>query len=123
MRVLLCDDNRDAADVLCAVLQTSGHEVSVCYDGRRCLEKARQWRPQVALLDLGMPGMTGYEVAKSIRRMDFGRQALLIAITGYGTQEDRRLTEEAGFDLHLTKPAAAQGVLDVIEEYAARSAR
>ena len=123
MRVLICDDNRDAADVLAAVLQTSGHDVCVCYDGPGCVEKATSWRPQVALLDLGMPRMSGYEVAQHIRQMDFGRSALLVAITGYGTQEDRRLTEQAGFDLHLTKPAAAQGVLDLIERHGARAAR
>lgn len=105
MRILICDDNRDAADTLAAFFSESEHEVAVCYDGPSCIEKARAWQPFVAILDLGMPAMTGYEVAAAIRAMDFGKRVLMIAVTGYATAEDRERSAASGFDLHFSKPA------------------
>jgi CheY-like chemotaxis protein len=114
MRVLICDDNRDAADMLDALMVAARYETCVCYDGRSCIEKARQWRPEVVLLDIGLPGMTGYEIAQSIRDMDFGKDVLLIAITGYGSAEDKTMAAEVGFDRHLTKPADPNEVFQVL---------
>jgi len=114
MRVLICDDNRDAADTLNALVRLDRHETRVCYTGARCLEEARQFTPQVALLDIGMPGMTGYAVASALRALDFGKRMLLVAITGYTTTEDMALAREAGFDVHLAKPPDADRLLKII---------
>jgi PAS domain S-box-containing protein len=105
VRVVVADDNADAADSLAALLRAVGHEVRVAHDGQEALDVARSFRPAVALLDIGMPGLNGYEVAKRIRSEPWGGGVLLIAVTGWGQQEDRRRAFEAGFDGHLTKPA------------------
>jgi CheY-like chemotaxis protein len=114
MRVLVCDDNVDAAATLAVLLSHNRHEVCVCNDGSSCVEKTREWRPQVALIDIGMPGLNGYEVARAIRRMDIGRDVLLIAVTGWGQEEDVRAARAAGFDLHFTKPAEAAKLLGAV---------
>lgn len=116
MRILICDDNRDAAVTLGMLFDSRRHEIYVCHDGITCVEKARQWRPEIALLDIGMPGMTGYSVARAIRDMAFGKEVLLIAITGYGAKEDVRMAMEAGFDLHLLKPADPSRLLRLVGE-------
>jgi signal transduction histidine kinase/integral membrane sensor domain MASE1/ActR/RegA family two-component response regulator len=103
-RVLVVDDNADAADSLAQLLRLAGHEVRVAYDGPAALEAARTYRPDAVLLDIGLPGMSGYEVAKLLRTQPGPRPTLLVAVTGYGRQEDRRRSREAGFDVHLTKP-------------------
>jgi PAS domain S-box-containing protein len=104
-RVLVADDNRDAADSLAMLLQIDGHDVRVAHGGGAALAIAQAFRPQVALLDIGMPDMTGYEVASALRREDWGKDIYLIALTGWGQEADRRRSREAGFDRHLTKPA------------------
>jgi signal transduction histidine kinase len=113
-RVLIVDDNVDAAESLALVLRLLGHEVRTAYDGRAGLAAARQFRPEVMLLDIGLPGLSGYEVARELRREpEFGR-TLLAAMTGYGQEEDRRRSRESGFDHHLVKPvdpAALEGLL------------
>jgi CheY-like chemotaxis protein len=104
LRVLVVDDNRDAADTLSALLELLGHRTEVANDGGAALEAVRDFRPQVVFLDLGMPEMDGYDVARAIRddrRLD---QPLLVALTGWGGADDRQRTGAAGFDLHLTKP-------------------
>jgi CheY-like chemotaxis protein len=116
MRVLVCDDNRDAADTLEALLRAEGYETRVSNDGSVCLQTVRRWRPQVALLDIGMPGMNGYELARAIRALDFGRRIFLIAITGYGQYADVSLAKDAGFDLHMTKPASPDRVLQALAQ-------
>jgi PAS domain S-box-containing protein len=103
-RLLLVDDNVDAAASQAALLRVLGHEVEVAYDGESALEKARAFRPEVVLLDLGMPGMDGYEVARRLRASEAGSHLKLIAQTGWAQEEDRRRTREAGFDAHLAKP-------------------
>ena len=103
-RVLVVDDNRDAADSLGALLQMLGAEVRVVHDGESALAAFGAFQPRVTLLDLGMPGMDGYEVARRIRARPDARGAALIALTGWGQERDRRRTAEAGFDGHLTKP-------------------
>src|SRR4051812_585821 len=103
-RLLVVDDNVDAAASQAALLRVLGHEVEVAYDGETALEKARAFRPDIVLLDLGMPGMDGYEVARRLRASDAGRELKLVAQTGWAQEEDRRRTREAGFDAHLAKP-------------------
>jgi PAS domain S-box-containing protein len=103
-RILVVDDNEDVADSLALVLRLGGHDVRVAHDGPAALEAAHAYRPEVVLLDIGLPGMTGYEVARRLRQQPPAGLALLIALTGYGQEEDRRRSCEAGFDVHLTKP-------------------
>jgi CheY-like chemotaxis protein len=104
-RVLVADDNRDAADSLALLLQIDGHDVRVAHGGSAALALAQAFRPEVALLDIGMPDLNGYEVARALRREPWGKDVYLIALTGWGQEEDRRRSREAGFDRHLTKPA------------------
>ncbi len=103
-RVLVADDNVDAAESLAILLRLSGHRVSVAHDGHDALRLASHERPDVVVLDIGMPGLNGYEVARSLRREVWGRALRLIAVTGWGQDEDRQRAAAAGFDLHLTKP-------------------
>ena len=103
-RILVVDDNRDATEGLTLLLKTQGHVVRTAYDGVEAVEAAKAHRPEVVLLDVGLPLMNGYEVARAIRALPWGQQAELIALTGYGQAEDRRLAAEAGFDRHLVKP-------------------
>jgi CheY-like chemotaxis protein len=112
------DDNHDVAKSLAMMLRLHGHEVRVAHDGFAALEIARTDRPDVVLLDLGMPGMDGYEVARRLRREPGLENALLAAVSGYGQEEDLRRTREAGFDDHLTKPvdmAQLQGLLGQLQ--------
>jgi PAS domain S-box-containing protein len=104
VRVLVVDDNRDAADTLSALLELLGHRAQVANDGHAALEAMQDFRPQVVFLDLGMPGMNGYQVAQAIRNDRRFDQPLLAALTGWGGEDDRERTSAAGFDLHLTKP-------------------
>ncbi len=104
VRVLVVDDNRDAADTLSALLDLLGHNAQVANDGRAALDAMQDFRPQVVFLDIGMPGMNGYEVAEAIRNDRRFDQPLLVALTGWGGEDDRQRTSAAGFDLHLTKP-------------------
>jgi len=103
-RILVVEDNRDARDMLRTLLQTAGHEVHEASDGRQGVSAALRLRPDVALIDLGLPEMDGYEVARQIRAVDEGRRIMLVAVTGYGSPEDRERSLMAGFDLHLVKP-------------------
>ena len=104
-RMLVADDNRDAADSLAMLLVGRGHEVVVAYDGRSALELADRHRPEVLLLDIGMPEMDGYEVARRIRDRTWGKDVMLVALTGWGQEKDERQAFEAGFDAHVVKPA------------------
>jgi CheY-like chemotaxis protein len=104
VRVLIVDDNFDAADTLSALLELIGHVAQVANDGRAALEAMQDFRPQVVFLDIGMPGMNGYQVAEAIRNDRRFDQPLLVALTGWGGEDDRDRTRAAGFDLHLTKP-------------------
>ena len=104
-RILVADDNRDAADSLAMLLEMGGHEVFRAYDGRSAVELAARHRPEVLLLDIGMPELDGYEVARRIRELPWGAEALLVALTGWGQEQDERRTRAAGFDAHVVKPA------------------
>jgi CheY-like chemotaxis protein len=103
-RVLVVDDNRDAADSLAMLLRLGGHEVRVAYDGPTALATVSGFGPDLVLLDLGMPGMDGYEIARRLRQTPGFAGRTLAALTGWGQEEDRRRTREAGFDRHLVKP-------------------
>jgi CheY-like chemotaxis protein len=100
----VADDNQDAADTLAMILELAGHEVRVAHDGRAAFALAAEFRPEFALLDLGMPELSGYELARALRREPWGRDMQLIALTGWGQDGDRRRAEAAGFDRHITKP-------------------
>ena len=103
-RILVVDDNQDAADSLSAVLRLRGHEVRTAYDGQAAVEAAGYHTPEVAFLDIGLPRLNGYEVARRIREHDWGKRMYLVALTGWGQPDDRAKAREAGFDRHLTKP-------------------
>jgi signal transduction histidine kinase/CheY-like chemotaxis protein len=103
-RLLVVDDNKDAAESLAMLLRLKGHEVQVAHSGPSALEMAKDYRPEMILLDIGMPGMDGYEVARRLRRQAGRDNVVLAALTGWGQQEDRRRSAEAGFDHHLVKP-------------------
>jgi CheY-like chemotaxis protein len=118
-RVLVVDDNRDAAESLGLLLQMLGAEVAVVHDGSSALSAVSVHRPAVVFLDLGMPGMDGFEVARRIRREPDHRDTTLIALTGWGQERDRHATKAAGFDHHLIKPAdvaALQALLMAVAE-------
>src|SRR6185503_4884048 len=104
MRILVVDDHADGANSLCMVLTVFGHDVRVARDGPHAFETIKTFEPEVAIVDIGLPGMSGYEVARKLRTLPATRGATLIALTGYGQDEDRRRALDAGFDHHLTKP-------------------
>lgn len=103
-KLLVVDDNRDAAGTLAALLRMAGHQVLVAHHGQDALAIAAREQPEVFILDIGMPEMSGYELAERIRQEDWGKQALLVALTGWGQPADKRRAAEAGFDEHMTKP-------------------
>jgi CheY-like chemotaxis protein/anti-sigma regulatory factor (Ser/Thr protein kinase) len=115
-RMLVVDDNHDAASSLALLLQLMGHDVRVAHDGEEALRLAQQFRPQTMLLDLGMPGMDGYEACRRIRSADWGKGVRLIAITGWGKEEDRRKSAQAGFDLHLVKPVDPETLAQLLRD-------
>jgi CheY-like chemotaxis protein len=113
-RVLIADDNRDAADSLSMLLQMAGHEITVVYDGQQALETIESARPEVALLDIGMPALDGYEVARRVRLDTRVRDMVLIAVTGWGQENDKARAQSAGFDLHFTKPVEPTQLMDLL---------
>ena len=113
-RVVVVDDNRDAADTLAVLLEMEGAQVRVAYDGPSALDVIEDFRPKAVVLDLGMPGMDGYEVARWIRHRPDMDSLTLIALTGWGSAADREMTSEAGFDHHFTKPAGIETVQAVL---------
>ncbi len=121
-RLLVVDDNRDAADSLATLLRLQGHDVRVVHDGVAALEAAKRFRPALIFLDLGMPRMDGYEVARRIRTTPGLEGTVLAALTGWGQQEDRRRTAEAGFDHHLVKPPEPKALERLLSDLAAKNA-
>ncbi len=103
-RVLIVDDNEDAANSLALILQLGGHQTASVYSAADALQRATAFRPDVVLLDIGLPGMDGYEVARKMRELPGLRAIRLVAVTGYGRSDDRTRARDAGFDDHLTKP-------------------
>ena len=120
LRVLVVDDNADAAQMLAALLEVQGHAVSVEYDGRGALARARSEHPDVLLLDIGLPDMDGYELARRLRAQPENARATLVALTGYGQNQDRAEARQAGFDHYLVKPADLNEVNDVLAQAEAR---
>ena len=116
LRVLCVDDNRDAADTLGILLELVGFEARVCYDGKTALAAAEEFRPDAAILDLSMPGMTGDELGRLLRERPWARQIPLVALTALGDEEARRRTSAAGFDLHLTKPVSPDRLANVLAD-------
>ena len=104
LRILIADDNRDAADSLAVMLRVVGHDVRTAYDGQQALDMVEAFRPALALLDIGMPRMNGYDTARNIRGKPYGNDMVLVALTGWGQPEDKQRSQLAGFDHHLVKP-------------------
>jgi two-component system, sensor histidine kinase len=119
LRILLCDDQPDIVQSLAMLFDSQGYETAICYDGAEAIAKARTWKPHLAFLDIGLPDVSGYEVAAQIRRMPFGKDVTLVAFTGYGKPEDLEQAKEAGFDRHVKKG----GDPVVLVEIAARLTR
>jgi len=122
LRILVVDDNEDAADTLAMLLEVSGHEVLVEHSPHKALARAGDAAPQVCLLDIGLPDMDGAELARRLRAMPETAGALLVAVTGYGQENDRARTREAGFDHHLVKPIDLDRLYAVLDDYAASTA-
>jgi CheY-like chemotaxis protein len=115
LRILVVDDNRDSADSLGMLLRIKGNDVRTAYDGLEAVEAAAAFLPEMILLDIGLPKLNGYEVARRIRQQPRGREMMIVALTGWGQDDDRRLSLEAGFDFHVVKPvdlAALEILLD-----------
>lgn len=114
-RLLVVDDNKDAAESMSMLLEMWGHEVAFAYDGPSALQTAKQWQPEAVFLDIGLPGMDGYEVAERLRELPQARDVVLIAITGYGQEDDRLRSQRAGIDHHLVKPVAPDALRNLID--------
>ena len=122
-RVLVVDDNQDAADMLANLLRLLQADVRVVYDGQSALDLMDVFRPEAIVLDLGMPGMDGYEVARRVRAQPAGARLALIALSGWGQERDRERTAEVGFDVHLVKPVDLDRILTVLRELDGKSSR
>jgi CheY-like chemotaxis protein len=115
-RILVVDDNVDAARSLEMLLRSLGHETRVVNDGAEALRAVPEFRPAIVLLDIGMPGIDGYEVARQLRAMRGGDALRIVAITGWGHETDRERSRQAGFDLHLVKPVEPRDLVRVLDE-------
>jgi CheY-like chemotaxis protein len=113
LKILVVDDNRDVATSLSMLLDLMGHEVRVAYDGEKAVQLAGEFRPQIVLLDLGMPNVDGYETCRRIRGHGWGADMTLIAVSGWGQDEDRRKSATAGFDAHLVKPVSPETLAEL----------
>jgi CheY-like chemotaxis protein len=115
LRIVIIEDNEDVSETLASLLEEEGHRVWVASDGPRGIEIVQQERPQIVLCDLGLPGMDGLEVCRCVRGLPLGEQPTMVALTGWGRDDDRRRTDEAGFDHHLVKPVALDKLQSVLE--------
>jgi len=113
-RVLIVDDNKDAAEWLATLLSLSGHETHVALDGDQAIKAAERLRPDAVLLDIGLPRADGYDVCRRIRQQSWGRDLMMVALTGWGQEEDRQKSRDAGFNAHLVKPVDEQIILDLL---------
>jgi two-component system CheB/CheR fusion protein len=113
-RILIVDDNVDAAVALASLLKKYGHDVLEVHDGTEAIKAFEGFRPEIVLLDIGMPGMNGLEVARRLRQRNRSPRVLIIAITGWGKTEDEAVSREAGFDLHLVKPVEEAELLKAV---------
>ncbi|MFL6665501.1 MAG: ATP-binding protein, partial [Rhizobacter sp.] len=119
-RILIVDDNQDAADSIAQYLQLEGHEVKTVGDGAQALSSVPVFAPQIVVLDIGLPGMSGYEIARRMRKLPATRDVLLVALTGYGQKEDQQRAMEAGFDRHFVKPTDPRVLVQLIAEWPAQ---
>lgn len=117
LRVLLVEDHADTAESLATLLRLEGHHVDVAADGMTALRIAQAGPPDVALLDIGLPGMDGHQVAQGLRALRHDKRPLLIATTGYGTDEDKRRSDAAGLDLHLVKPVDLEQLRSLLKRF------
>lgn len=117
-KVLIADDNPDTANILGMLVREMGHDVFTAYGGREAIEAVARHRPDAALLDIGMPDMNGYEAARMIREQANGHAIMLIALTGWGEDDDIERAKAAGFDHHLTKPAGYDAIAQLLGERA-----
>ena len=115
-RVLVVDDNADSVAMLTMLLEMKGHVTAMAQSGPEALEKAEAFRPDVVVLDIGLPGMDGYEVAGHLRQQPYGRSVTLVALTGWSSDEDRQRTREAGFNHHFIKPVDPDALEKVLAE-------
>ena len=114
LRVLVVDDNQDGADSLTLILRLMGNDVCTAYDGRAAVNLATEFRPDVVLLDIGLPSLNGYEACQRIREQPWGKDIVIVAATGWGQEEDRRRSQEAGFDHHMVKPVDPQALMKLL---------
>ena len=114
-RVLVCEDEQDLAANLARVLQLHGYEARICHDGPAAIAEASRWRPTAAIIDIGLPGTTGYALAREMREL-LGKEVLLIALTGYGGPGDIELARHAGFNWHFEKPAPHAFLIEVLRD-------
>lgn len=121
LKILIVDDNRDAARLLSILASKSGNEVHVAHDGLEAIEAAAEFLPNIILMDIGMPRLNGYEAARQIRQQPWGQEMLLVALTGWGQQEDIRRTQDAGFDFHFVKPVDISALRKLLAEYRPRT--
>jgi CheY-like chemotaxis protein len=116
LRILIVDDNRDGADSLAMMLQIMGNDTRTAYDGDAAVASALEFRPDVILLDIGLPKQNGYEACRRIRQQPGGKELVIIAQTGWGQEEDRKRTREAGFDHHMVKPVDPSSLMKLLAE-------
>jgi signal transduction histidine kinase/ActR/RegA family two-component response regulator len=117
LRVLVVDDNKDSAVTLSMFLRIMGNDIRSAFDGEEALQVAREFRPQVVVLDIGLPKLSGYEVARKIREEPWGRDMVLIAVTGWGQEEDKQRSKEAGFDRHMVKPVDPAALTELLASF------
>jgi len=115
-RIIVCDDQTDTALTLAELLRLYGYEVFACFDGDACLKKAQGWLPYAAIIDIGLPGITGYDVARGFRALPGGGNVVLIAVTGYGKHDDLKEARLADFDWHFNKPAPPSSIIEVLRD-------
>jgi CheY-like chemotaxis protein len=113
-RILIVDDSEDGAESLAMLLQFEGHQTEKAHDGFEAIAAAERFRPDAVLLDIGLPRMNGYEACRRIRQEPWGKDLLLVALTGWGMEEDRTRSREAGFDAHLVKPIDYDDLLQLL---------
>ncbi len=122
LRILVVDDNKDVAKVLSMMLKALGNEVQTAHDGCEAIRMAAEYRPDIVLMDIGMPELNGYEAAQQIREQDWGMSMVLVALTGWGQEEDKQRAKEAGFDHHLAKPAEPAALRELLAKHASNRA-
>lgn len=122
-RILVADDNPDALESLALLLECDGHQVWKAANGAEAIELAAKWRPELALLDIGMPVLDGYEAARRMRSEDWGKRMMIVALSGWGQSSDVQRSRESGFDSHLVKPASFDALAQLLSRVPATRVR